>query len=83
MRTKKRNMIIIIIIILLILLLFPITLRVKDGGTVTHEAILYGVTRVHAFASEGQERGYNIGTRIRILWFYVYDDVSFVPNGTA
>ena len=74
---KKKS--IIIIIIVLFILLFPLRLQRKDGGTVDYAAVLYGVTKMHAYHHEGEQLGLNVGVQIRILWFQVYDNVRFVP----
>lgn len=98
----------ILIVVLLIIGLYPTEYLIKDGGTVSYEAILYGVTRVHhiyidevsfelhnklvdeadtltpdeknAIEEEirKEHEGYIIGTRIRILFFVVYDDTEVV-----
>lgn len=79
----KKIIIIIISAIFAVILLFPIKSHIKDGGTVKYDAILYGITKKHAFCSESVsgEEGftYNIGTSIRILWFNVYDSNEFIP----
>lgn len=80
---KKKKIAVIITAVILITLLFPIKNHVKDGGTVTYDAVLYGITKQHSMvsdiASPTGESGYKIGTRVRILWFEVYNDVEFVP----
>lgn len=47
MKKRKR---IIICVLLAILLLIPIPLRLKDGGTVKYQALLYSVSKVHRLA---------------------------------
>jgi hypothetical protein len=42
-KSKFRN---IIIILLLLILLFPIPMRLKDGGSIRFQALLYSVTKV-------------------------------------
>lgn len=76
-KTSKRP-IIVVTIVLSIILLLPIPLFYKDGGTVEYRAILYSVEKAHSISLEGS--GYDIGTRVRILFWEVYDDVEFVPN---
>lgn len=79
MKTKtSKRLIIIATIVLFIVLLFPIPKYYKDGGTVEYSAILYSVEKAHSISVECD--GYNIGTRVRILFWVVYDDVEFVPN---
>ena len=64
---KKKNILIIAIIVLLIILLFPIPMKLKDGGTVEYKALLYSVTKYHKLAPEGSEKGYIDGIGIKIL----------------
>lgn len=63
-------------------LLVPIPVHYKDGGTVSYNAVLYSVTKVHSMTArngaDGKfEEGYEVGTRVRVLIFPVYDDVFF------
>lgn len=80
----KKTIVIIITAIVAVILLFPIKSQIKDGGTVKYDAVFYGVTKEHSIISDlispTGEFGYDIGTRVRILWFEVYNDVEFVPN---
>ncbi len=80
----KKKIGIIAVFAVLIIMLFPIKSQYLDGGTVEYNAVLYGVTKQHSIisgiASPTGENGYNIGTRVRILWFEVYNDVEFVPQ---
>lgn len=71
---KKRIRVIFIILICAILLV-PIPVKYKDGGTVKYMAITYSITKQHSFSSQG--KGYDVGTRVRILFWTVYDDVKF------
>ena len=72
---KKKTIITLIIILILLLALLvmciPRIRRYKDGGTVEYKAILYSVQKVHSI-SYGS---YAEGTKIRILFWTVYDDV--------
>lgn len=77
----KKRFIIISVIVLLVILLFPIKQRLKDGGTIEYNAVLYSVIKEHSITVSEQgegEMGYNVGTRIRIFFFEVYNDVEFV-----
>ena len=76
-RTKKR--IIAATVIFLVLLLIPVPMYYKDGGTVDYKAVLYSVRKEHSIAGTPGEEGFNIGTRIKLLGWEVYDDVKFVP----
>lgn len=69
----------IISIILAIILLFPIPIRLKDGGTVEYKAILYKVSNVKSLASiEEMENGkmYNKGIILEILGFEIFNNVK-------
>ena len=74
---KKRIKIILIILICAILLI-PVPTWYKDGGTVKYTAITYSLTKQHSLSSQG--KGYNVGTRIKILFWTIYDDVKFVSE---
>ena len=63
----------IIIIILIVLTLIPVKIDIKDGGSVSYEALLYGVT-IYNESILGPLRG----TEVRILWFYVYDGSYYI-----
>ncbi len=71
----KKRIITGIIIAVLAILLIPIPRALKDGGTVEYNAVLYSVHKVHSLT----DNGFKEGTRVRILFFTVYDDVS--PTG--
>lgn len=75
---KKRTRVIFIILICVILLV-PIPAWYKDGGTVVYTAITYSITKQHSFSLQGGN-GYDVGTRVRILFWTVYDDVKYDPN---
>lgn len=74
---KTRTKVIVIILICAILLV-PIPAGYKDGGTVEYNAVMYTVRKEHSLSMEG--RGYNVGTRLRILFWTVYDDVKYDPD---
>ena len=75
----KKKAILIISVLLAIFLLFPIPLRLRDGGTVQYKAILYTVSDVHSLAIiEEQEAGkeFNEGIIIEILGFEIVNNVN-------
>ncbi len=74
---KKRIKIILIILICAILLI-PVPTWYKDGGTVKYTAITYSLTKQHSLSSQG--KGYNVGTRLKILFWTIYDDVKFISE---
>lgn len=70
-------------LLLALVLLVPIPVHYKDGGTVSYNAVLYSVTKVHSitgrYSEAGElEMGFSVGTRVRVLMFSVYDDVKEV-----
>ena len=75
----KKKAIIIVCVLLAIVLLFPIPMRLRDGGTVQYKAILYMVSDVHSLAIiEEQEAGkeFNEGIIIEILGFEIFNNVD-------
>lgn len=64
---KKKNILIIAIIVLLVILLFPIPMKLKDGGSVKYRALLYTITDYHKLAAEGSNTEYIDGIGIEIL----------------
>lgn len=66
-----------ICILLAIVLLIPIPMKLKDGGTVVYNAILYRVEDVHRMDPEAtSEDDYLEGTIVKILGIEVYNDVD-------
>ena len=73
----KKKVIIGICILLAIVLLIPIPMRLKDGGTVAYNAILYRVEDVHRIDPEATSADdYLEGTIVKILDIEVYNDVE-------
>ena len=71
----KKKILVAICILLAIVLLFPIPLRMKDGGTVKYQAALYSISNVHRLApSEASE--YQDGIIIEILGIQVVNTVD-------
>lgn len=70
-----------LLILLAVVLLIPWShVGITDGGTEIYTAALYRVTLQHTMHWEGETFGYLTGTKVRILFFDVYDDVQFVPS---
>ncbi len=61
---KKKGIILIVIVVLF--MLFPIPMRLKDGGSVEYRAILYKYTKVHKL-SEESATGYIDGWELSVL----------------
>ena len=74
---KMKKLLAGICIALALLLLFPIPLRLKDGGSVEYKAVLYSVTDVRRINPElGRENDFLEGTIIEILGVEVFSNVE-------
>lgn len=71
-KKTKLSIIIVTVLVALSVLLIPIPRYLKDGGTVEYNALLYSVDQVHTLNSDG---GYDVGVRVRILFWKVFDNV--------
>ena len=60
---------------LAVILLFPVPMRLKDGGTVKLQAVLYSVSDVHRLSFEDAD-GYEDGIIIKILGVEVLNTVG-------
>lgn len=70
---KKKFLFIIIILVVLLLLLVPIPKKLKDGGTIVYDAILYDVYDIHSITLDGN--GYMEGIVIKFLGVTIYDNL--------
>ena len=65
---KNKKILIIAIIVLVIVLLFPLKInRLRDGGSIEFNALLYSITKYHKLAPENSDKDYIDGIRIKIL----------------
>lgn len=71
----KKKIITAICILLVIVLLIPIPMRMKDGGTVKYQAVLYSISDVHRLAPSNVS-GYEDGIIIEILGMQIYNNVD-------
>ena len=71
----KKKIIIVTSILIAIVLLCPIPMRLKDGGTVKYQALLYSVSDVYRLAPS-TESGYEDGIVIEILGMQVFNNVN-------
>ena len=71
----KKKVMIGICVLLAIVLLVPIPMRLKDGGTVVYNAVLYQVEDVHRI-KDASEDEYLEGVIIKILGIEVYNSVE-------
>ena len=75
----KKKAIIIVCVLLAIVLLFPIPMRLRDGGTGQYKAILYTVSDVHSIATieeQEAEKEFNEGIILEILGFEIFNSVD-------
>lgn len=78
----KKIIIIVVVVLILLILFVPIPAKMKDGGTIHYNAILYDVYDVHRIKSPlewndaivGNE--YVEGTVIKILGFEIYNNTN-------
>ena len=79
---KKKIIIIFGIVFSLAILVIPIPAKMKDGGTVHYNAILYDIYDVHRVTSPLEwndaivENEYIEGTVVKILGFEVYNNTN-------
>jgi len=71
----KKKILMISCILVLIVLLIPIPMRMKDGGTVRYQAVLYSVSDVHRLAPSA-ESGYEDGIIIEIFGMQIFNNVK-------
>lgn len=71
----KKKVILVVIIILLLILLFPIPMRLRDGGSIRFQALLYNVTIYHQLNHQ-VESGYVDGIGIEILGVKVFNTID-------
>lgn len=77
MKKHYKKIIVIVMIILAMVLLIPIPQRLKDGGTVEYNAVLYSISDVHRLRSASESGSeYSDGIIIRIFGKEVYNSVS-------
>lgn len=62
-------------LILALILLIPIPLRLKDGGTVKYQAVLYAVSDVHRLDHNRQD-GYQDGWIIEIFGIEIFNNLE-------
>ena len=69
---KNKKSIIILIVVIAIILLFPIPMKLKDGGSIEFKALLYSITKYHELDSR-VNGGYVDGIGIEILGMKILD----------
>ncbi len=74
---KKKNILLIAIIILLIALLIPFKInKLKDGGSIEFNGLLYSVTKYHKLAPENSEKEYIEGIKIELLGMELINTIN-------
>lgn len=78
---SKKKIALIVIIALAIIMLFPMPIRLKDGGSVEYKALLYTITDVKRLnpameEENGNGKLYIEGITIEILGMEVYNNVK-------
>lgn len=79
---KNKKIWIVIIIIIALILLFPIPMRLKDGGSIKFQAALYSVTKYHKLDHES-DSGYVDGIGIEILGLEILNTTDKVETHTV
>ena len=81
MNMKKKNIVVIGMILVLVILLFPVRMKLKDGGSVKYKSLVYEVTKIHQLAlAEDETKPYIDGFEVKILGITVYRDVEEVET---
>ena len=70
---KKKNTILIVAIVIFVLMLIPLPTKLKDGGSIEYNAVLYSVTKYHSINPEST-KGYDDGWKIKFLGLTIYDN---------
>ena len=70
---KSKKIWILIIVIIALILLFPTPMKLKDGGSIRFQAILYSVTKYHKLDHES-DNGYIKGIGIEILGIEIFNN---------
>ena len=76
----KNKVILIIVVLIAIILLFPIPMRLKDGGSIEYSALLYKVTKYHRLAPMETESGYIDGIGIEILGVEIFNNTDKIAK---
>ncbi len=71
----NKKIIIVVIIVIAIILLFPIPMRLKDGGSIKFQALLYNITKYHKL-NPAVDGGYVNGIKIEILGAEILDSTK-------
>ena len=72
----KKKIIIAVCILIAVVLLFPIPLRLKDGGTIKYQAILYSISDIHRLVPLEDDVTFEEGIVIHIFGLEVFNNVK-------
>jgi len=78
--SDKAKMILIIAAALLLMGCVPFPYGIFGDVGSGYEAVLWSVSRINKIQTSDGVTGVMEGTRVRVLFFTVYDDVRFVPD---
>lgn len=76
----KKKVILTAIILIAIILLFPIPMRLKDGGSIEYKALLYKITDYHKLAPVESDTGYIDGIGIEIFGVEIFNSTKSKPE---
>ena len=79
----KKKVITTVCILLSALLLIPIPLRLRDGGTVKYQAVLYSVSDVHRLTFTEKDVSLETGLIIKIIGIEVFNNVAIATERIA
>ena len=79
---KNKKLWIILMVIIALILLFPVPMRLKDGGSIKFQAALYCVTKYHKLDHE-LDSGYIDGIGIEILGLEILNTTDKVETHTV
>jgi len=72
---KNKKVVVLIVVVIALILLFPIPMRLRDGGSIRFQALLYNVTIYHQL-NHRVESGYVDGIGIEILGVKVLNTID-------
>ena len=76
----KKKVILITIILIAIILLFPIPMRLNDGGSIEYRALLYKITDYHKLAPIESDTWYIDGIGIEIFSVEIFNSTENKPE---
>lgn len=65
----------IIVILIIIILLFPIPMRLKDGGSIRFQSVLYSVTKINRLNEDIDSENIK-GWEVEVLNMNVYSNIE-------